>query len=143
MNDHAASPPTEPQPPISEHPHQLTPASNQSPTSPQPLTAATDVTLDHPSRRHTLAGAPPGHLPALDAPPVLGPLLEPHEAADYLGVPTGTLANWRYQGRGPAFVRHGRFVRYRAVDIASWLQQHLASTRAGRPPGRHLHRRRP
>jgi hypothetical protein len=39
------------------------------------------------------------------------------------------------RAEGPAFVRHGRFVRYRAVDIASWLQQHLASTGAGRPRG--------
>jgi hypothetical protein len=142
MNDHSASPPTRPQPQTSQHPDQLSPASDPPPASPQPLTATTDVILGHPSRKHTLAGAPPGHLPAESAPPVLGQLLEPHEVAEYLGVPTGTLANWRYQGRGPAFVRHGRFVRYRAVDIATWLQTNLAPTGAGRPRGRHLPRRR-
>lgn len=31
------------------------------------------------------------------------PTLSPVELADVFGVSTGTLANWRAQGRGPAF----------------------------------------
>ncbi len=53
----------------------------------------------------------------------LGVLLSSGAVAEYLGVPTGTLANWRYQGRGPAYVRIGRHVRYRADDIARWVEQ--------------------
>jgi hypothetical protein len=34
---------------------------------------------------------------------------------------TGTLAAWRNQGRGPAYVKIGRRVFYRRADIASWL----------------------
>ena len=51
----------------------------------------------------------------------LSVLMDPSEVSEYLGVPTGTLANWRYQGRGPVFVRVGRHVRYRAEDVGEWL----------------------
>ena len=53
-------------------------------------------------------------------------LLTPAEVSRYLGVPAGTLANWRYQERGPAFLRVGRHVRYRSEDIDSWVQSQLA-----------------
>ena len=55
------------------------------------------------------------------SPRALDPLLTPAQVGDYLGVPLGTLANWRYQGRGPAYVRLGRHVRYRAQDITAWI----------------------
>lgn len=42
-------------------------------------------------------------------------------AADRLGVTAGTLRNWRWRGGGPPFVRIGRTVRYRLVDLALWL----------------------
>ena len=57
---------------------------------------------------------------ALDA------LLNPTEVSHYLGVPIGTLANWRYQGRGPASLRVGRHVRYRLEDLATWVEAQLA-----------------
>lgn len=51
----------------------------------------------------------------------LSVLMSPEDVSAYLGVPEGTLANWRYQGRGPAFLRVGRHVRYRAEDVAEWI----------------------
>lgn len=69
-------------------------------------------------------------------------LVEPHEVSQYLGVPLGTLANWRYQRRGPAFVRYGRLVRYRAEDITAWLQANLALTGDVGAPNRASTRRR-
>jgi hypothetical protein len=33
------------------------------------------------------------------------PLLTTYEAARYLGVSAGTLANWRCRGKGPPFVK--------------------------------------
>ncbi len=48
-------------------------------------------------------------------------LLTPGDVSQRLGVPTGTLANWRYLGRGPAFLRVGRHVRYRPDDVEAWL----------------------
>lgn len=37
----------------------------------------------------------------------------PEQIAEVLGVLIGTLANWRYQERGPAFAKVGRHVPYR------------------------------
>ena len=31
-----------------------------------------------------------------------------------------TLANWRYEGRGPLFVKIGNLVLYRRVDVEAW-----------------------
>lgn len=49
-------------------------------------------------------------------------LLTPQELSEHLGVPTTTLANWRYLHRGPAFVRVGRHVRYRVEDVIAWTK---------------------
>jgi predicted DNA-binding transcriptional regulator AlpA len=49
-------------------------------------------------------------------------LLTDDEAADLLRTTTATLANWRYLGRGPNFVRlGGRMVRYRRGDLEAWI----------------------
>jgi excisionase family DNA binding protein len=56
--------------------------------------------------------------------------MTPADLSEYLGVPTGTLANWRYQRRGPIFVRIGRHVRYRSEDVARWLGSQAADSRA-------------
>lgn len=72
----------------------------------------------------------------------LSVLLSSRTVADYLGIPTGTLANWRYQGRGPAFVRIGRHVRYRAEDIARWIEgsvNYADDDKAGDGPRLRLH----
>ena len=68
------------------------------------------------------------HPPAPASPADMVPLLTPAQVGNYLGVPLGTLANWRYQGRSPAFVRFGRHVRYRATDIAAWVDQQRPGT---------------
>lgn len=48
-------------------------------------------------------------------------LMEPQEVADYLLVPVATLAQWRYLGEGPPFLKIGRFVRYRWPEVERWL----------------------
>jgi hypothetical protein len=45
-------------------------------------------------------------------------------------VTTGTLSNWRSQGRGPTFVKIGRSIRY---PLAS-LQAYEAAATRGEPP---------
>lgn len=52
----------------------------------------------------------------------LARLMTPRELSAYLGVPSATLANWRYQGYGPPFVKVGRQVRYRIDDLDRWLR---------------------
>jgi hypothetical protein len=46
----------------------------------------------------------------------------PHsKAATALGVKADTLATWRSQGRGPAFVKIGRRVFYRLNDLHKFI----------------------
>ena len=44
------------------------------------------------------------------------------EAAARLGLKVATLRAWRHQGRGPAYVRLGRAIRYLPTDIDEFLQ---------------------
>jgi excisionase family DNA binding protein len=44
------------------------------------------------------------------------------EAAARLGLKVPTLRAWRSQGRGPAYIRLGRAIRYLPTDIDEFLQ---------------------
>ncbi len=48
-------------------------------------------------------------------------LISEHELHVELGVPAKTLAQWRYLGKGPAYARIGRYVRYRRQDVDAWI----------------------
>lgn len=51
-------------------------------------------------------------------------LLKPAELAALLGTTVAVLANWRYMGTGPSFIKMGaKAVRYRRSDIESWLDR--------------------
>lgn len=52
-------------------------------------------------------------------------LMTVQELARYLGVPVGTLYQWRYRREGPAGFRVGRHVRYRRADVQKWIEQQL------------------
>lgn len=43
------------------------------------------------------------------------------DVAAYLGVPVGTIYQWRTKGYGPIGVRVGRFVRFRPGDVHAWV----------------------
>ena len=54
-----------------------------------------------------------------------------NEAAAMLGVSSRTLANWRTQGIGPAFVRVGAVrsrTLYRVDDLNAWLDNNRVET---------------
>lgn len=56
-------------------------------------------------------------------------VLWPQEAAAHMGISIRTLANWRWRGVGPAFVKLGEprgrgAVRYEAAAIEGWLAAH-------------------
>ena len=56
-------------------------------------------------------------------------LLTPKEASEFLGIPDGTLAQWRSQRRGPQYIKlEGRLVRYRLSDLDAYLSGHLVHT---------------
>lgn len=59
-----------------------------------------------------------------------GILWTPERTAQELGMSVRTLATWRSTGRQELpFVKVGRLVRYRAQDVAAWLQgQRYATT---------------
>lgn len=52
------------------------------------------------------------------------PLLCPKAAARHLGVSHLTLADWRYRGVGPRFVKCGRIVRYELAEIEAFKDDH-------------------
>jgi len=62
------------------------------------------------------------------------PLLAADAAAAYLHVNTRTLANWRYLGRGPRYIRIGRRPLYRQSELDAWMDvrsfPHTAAERA-------------
>lgn len=56
-------------------------------------------------------------------------LLTPRQAADFLGVPESTLAQWRSQRRGPPYIKlESRLVRYRLADLEAYLAGHAVKT---------------
>jgi len=51
------------------------------------------------------------------------------EAAERLGCTVSTLRKWRSQGKGPAYVKVGRLVRYAEGDLQAYVdgnRKHLA-----------------
>ena len=41
-----------------------------------------------------------------------------------------TLARWRHEGRGPAYVKSGARVLYRGADVLAWLEANRVKTEA-------------
>lgn len=56
-------------------------------------------------------------------------LISPEEVATLLGVPPGTLKQWRYKGTGPRSLRVGRHVRYRPTDVEDWIDRQATQDR--------------
>ncbi|MBF6233776.1 helix-turn-helix domain-containing protein [Nocardia farcinica] len=46
--------------------------------------------------------------------------LSREEVAARLKIPTKTLTQWAWQGKGPRFAKIGRFARYRLADLEAW-----------------------
>jgi len=55
---------------------------------------------------------------------VRGRLLNPIEAALWLGLAPHTLARWRCEGIGPAFVKIGGRVFYESEELANFVAAH-------------------
>lgn len=51
-----------------------------------------------------------------------GDLIDADVAARLLGVKRATLYTWRYRGYGPKSYNVGGSVRYRRIDLLSWLE---------------------
>ena len=57
-------------------------------------------------------------------------LLDTHQAARMLSLSAGTLRKWRLTGRGPAFVRLGRAVKYRHSALESFVARRTFTSTA-------------
>ncbi|UKV13234.1 helix-turn-helix domain-containing protein [Thalassospiraceae bacterium SW-3-3] len=57
------------------------------------------------------------------------PFLSTQQAAFYLSLSARTLEKMRFNGRGPRYRKHGRYVRYHIDDLDAWSE--------GREPGTH------
>jgi len=56
-------------------------------------------------------------------------LLKELQAAEKLILSPRTLAQWRFLGKGPAFIRISpRCIRYRSADVENWIAQHVQQT---------------
>lgn len=53
--------------------------------------------------------------------PVGDRLWSPHDVAEFLGVPVGTLQRWRYERVGPPVFKVGRHVRYDPDAVRRWV----------------------
>jgi hypothetical protein len=51
------------------------------------------------------------------------PFLNTAQAAHYVGLAERTLETMRGHGAGPAFRRHGRFIRYHIDDLDAWSRR--------------------
>jgi hypothetical protein len=58
-------------------------------------------------------------------------LLDETTLAGRLGVSRATLQAWRYAGRGPSYIKVGRFIRYRNVDVDAFLDKNVRGTATG------------
>lgn len=50
-------------------------------------------------------------------------ILTPGELAQYLGRTEAALAQLRYRGTGPSFIKAGGRIRYRRQAVTAWLSQ--------------------
>lgn len=53
-------------------------------------------------------------------------LLSVAELADYLEVPVKTIYTWRHRNTGPKGFRVGKHVRFRWVDVQTWVTERIA-----------------
>ena len=52
------------------------------------------------------------------------PLLTIEEVSVWLGIPRGTLYQWRTRKQGPRAIKVGGALRYRRAEVESYLDQH-------------------
>lgn len=55
-----------------------------------------------------------------DAKSATDELLKPTEVAEEWKIPEKTLAQWRYLGRGPEYLKLGGHIRYRRSALRAW-----------------------
>lgn len=57
-------------------------------------------------------------------------LASPNQVSEYTGIPTNTLAFWRFEGTHLPFVKMGRLIRYRREDVLTFINENLFNSTA-------------
>ncbi|MBB5085327.1 helix-turn-helix domain-containing protein [Nonomuraea endophytica] len=52
-------------------------------------------------------------------------LWTPEEVSEFLGIPLGTLYQWRTRRVGPRGRRVGKHLRYAPADVRAWFEEQL------------------
>lgn len=60
----------------------------------------------------------------------MGEYLTTRAAAEVLSVTESTLEQWRWQGRGPVFIKMNRVVRYRKEDLQAFVDARVFNNTA-------------
>jgi hypothetical protein len=55
-------------------------------------------------------------------------LIGSRQAAAYLGCSSQWLAIHRMRHTGPAYIKHGAWIRYRVADLDAWTERHRIAT---------------
>ena len=79
-----------------------------------------EVKVDEPNKRRNK----PRRTIVLDD--ISSPFLLPDEAAKFLRLDEGTLANYRTSQTGPPYRRHGGMICYHETDLVKWSANHMA-----------------
>jgi excisionase family DNA binding protein len=69
-------------------------------------------------RRQRIAAVDPARIPSTG-----DRLWTVDDTSRFLGVPVGTLYQWRTRGQGPRAYRVGRHLRYDPADVRQWLDE--------------------
>lgn len=89
------------------------------------------ITAERPgAARDEQAWEPRGRSPAVSATAPYDPLLTIEQVADWLGVPKGTLYQWRSRHQGPRAIKVGGGLRYRRNEVDAYLDRHTDSRSA-------------
>ncbi|MGO9518114.1 MAG: helix-turn-helix domain-containing protein [Candidatus Korobacteraceae bacterium] len=47
------------------------------------------------------------------------------QASQYIGVSQAALCTWKRDGKGPAFFRAGKLLKFRKTDLDAWIEARL------------------
>src|ERR1035438_5410129 len=62
---------------------------------------------------------------------LMSTLLSPDDLSHHLRLSVATLADWRSQGKGPAYIKAGRRIWYPQEQVEKWLRAQLRETDYG------------
>src|ERR1035438_3257111 len=62
---------------------------------------------------------------------LMSTLLSPDDLSHHLRLSVATLADWRSQGKGPAYIKAGRRIWYPQEQVEKWLRTQLRETDYG------------